>query len=340
MTQFGPGDPFGGNAFGDPFVPTPAGGQPTGPTPPTRPPAGQQPEHNTLATLSLVFAFVFAPAGAILGHLGLGQIARTGQRGRERALTGITLSYFFITVAVVGLVVWAAGGDRGAPPVAAPSTTAAPTTTSAAAKPSALPPPPPAPTVTAAALQGIVIPLPELRTLIGDPGQTPVGSNETIGLPPKDQGGDFGDMSCVASFYDGTPNAYDGTNWRNVYSTASVNNQTGQQVGQSVVRFDDAAAAQDTLRGYQEKWRACGGKSTQWTLPNGMATTISYGAPQDAGGGITTVTDTVAGTRPGLVYVRVIAAKANIVVDNTIVGAGMGDMPIKVTQAILDRIPN
>ena len=32
---------------------------------------------NTLATLSLVFAFVFAPAGAILGHLGLAQIRRT-----------------------------------------------------------------------------------------------------------------------------------------------------------------------------------------------------------------------------------------------------------------------
>jgi hypothetical protein len=29
-----------------------------------------------------------------------------------------------------------------------------------------------------------------------------------------------------------------------------------------------------------------------------------------------------------------------VLVDNTIVGIGMGDMPIKVTQAMLDRIPN
>jgi hypothetical protein len=331
------GNPFDGPFGGDPFAPGPVGPPVSAAVPP---PGPRQPETNTLATLSVVFAFVFAPAGAILGHLGLGQIARTGQRGRERALTGITLSYFFITAAVVALVVWAAGGDdRGATTVAAPSTSITPTATTTTATPSP-PPPPPAPVVDAAALPGIVVPLPDLRTLIGDQGQMPLGTNDTIGLPPADQGGTFGDTSCVASFYDGTPNAYDGTSWRNVLSSASVNNATGQQVGQSVVRFDDAAAAQQALAGYLGQWRACGGKATQWTLPNGMTTTIAYGSPVDAGNGITSVTDTVPGTRPGLVYVRVIAAKQNVLVDNTIVGTGMGDMPIKVTQAMLDRIPN
>jgi hypothetical protein len=338
MTQGGfGGNPFDGPVGGDPFAPGPIGPPVNAPV---RPPAQQHPETNTLATLSVVFAFVFAPAGAILGHLGLGQIARTGQRGRDRAIAGITLSYFFITAAVVALVVWAAGGDdRGATTVAAPSTSITPTATTTTATPSP-PPPPPAPVVDAAALPGIVVPLPDLRTLIGDPGQAPLGTNDTIGLPPPDQGGNFSDTSCVASFYDGTPNAYDGTNWRNVLSSASVNNATGQQVGQSVVRFDDAAATQKALAGYLGQWRACGGKTTQWTLPNGMSTTIAYGAPVDAGNGITSVTDTVPGTRPGLVYVRVIAAKRNVLVDNTIVGTGMGDMPIKVTQAMLDRIPN
>jgi hypothetical protein len=69
----------------------------------------RQQETNTLATLSVVFAFVFAPAGVILGHLALSQIHETGDRGRDRALVGVTLSYVFITVAVVALVVSAAG---------------------------------------------------------------------------------------------------------------------------------------------------------------------------------------------------------------------------------------
>ncbi len=101
------GDPFGGDDVfaGDPFGDgRPGAGASHGPAP-----TSQQGETNTLATLSVVFAFVFAPAGVILGHLALSQIHQTGNSGRDRALVGVTLSYVFITVAVVALVVSAAG---------------------------------------------------------------------------------------------------------------------------------------------------------------------------------------------------------------------------------------
>jgi asparagine N-glycosylation enzyme membrane subunit Stt3 len=62
-----------------------------------------------LATLSVIFAFVFAPAGVILGHVALSQIQDGAERGRDRAVVGVTLSYAFITVVVVALVVAAAG---------------------------------------------------------------------------------------------------------------------------------------------------------------------------------------------------------------------------------------
>jgi eukaryotic-like serine/threonine-protein kinase len=100
------GDPFGGDAFpGDPF----AVGRPGASASHAPAPTSEQQETNTLATLSVVFAFVFAPAGAILGHLALSQIHETADRGRDRALVGVTLSYVFITVAVVALIVSAAG---------------------------------------------------------------------------------------------------------------------------------------------------------------------------------------------------------------------------------------
>jgi hypothetical protein len=100
------GDPLGEDPFvGDPF----AVGRPGASASRTPAPTSQQQETNTLATLSVVFAFVFAPAGVILGHLALSQIHETGDRGRDRALVGVTLSYVFITVAVVALVVAAAG---------------------------------------------------------------------------------------------------------------------------------------------------------------------------------------------------------------------------------------
>ena len=93
-------DPFGADPF-DPFT--------GGATGASEAPVPQQQETHTLATLSVVFAFVFAPAGLILGHLALSQIHQTGQRGRDRALVGVTLSYVFITVVVVALIVSAAG---------------------------------------------------------------------------------------------------------------------------------------------------------------------------------------------------------------------------------------
>jgi hypothetical protein len=100
------GDPFGEGPFaGDPFaVGQPSAGAARAPTPSSR-----HQETNTLATLSVVFAFVFAPAGVIIGHVALSQIHEAGDRGRDRALVGVTLSYVFVSVVVVALVVAAAG---------------------------------------------------------------------------------------------------------------------------------------------------------------------------------------------------------------------------------------
>ena len=114
------GGEYGGSA--DPFGPEPPGSSPFGSRLPTAAPAPSG-EVNTLATLSIVFAFVFAPVGVVLGHLALAQISRRGERGRDRALIGLTLSYVFILFAVVALIVWLiiGGGPNSSPTQATPS---------------------------------------------------------------------------------------------------------------------------------------------------------------------------------------------------------------------------
>jgi len=172
---YGGGDPFGSSPFpGDPFSAGPLSVPPPGHAPHPAPPRSTGPETNTLATLSVVFAFVFAPAGAVLGHLGLAQIGRTGQRGRERALVGVTLSYAFIVVAVVAVAVWTVtGGNPTAPAtVASPTTSATATTAPTTTTPPAPPPPPPPPTVDGAALPGLLLSLDEMKALTGDSGLT------------------------------------------------------------------------------------------------------------------------------------------------------------------------
>ncbi|WP_082941456.1 sensor domain-containing protein [Mycolicibacterium peregrinum] len=92
-----PVDPFAGQQFG--------GGW-SGPPTYQAPPPQQTPETNPLATLSIVFAILFAPAGAVLGHAALSQIKRFHQKGRDRAIIGLVLSYFMLLLAIVALVVW------------------------------------------------------------------------------------------------------------------------------------------------------------------------------------------------------------------------------------------
>jgi hypothetical protein len=70
---------------------------------------------NTLSILALIGAVLGAIwvlpiigslAGAILGHLSLGQIKRTGERGRGMALTGVILGWIGVGIAVlIGLFI-------------------------------------------------------------------------------------------------------------------------------------------------------------------------------------------------------------------------------------------
>jgi hypothetical protein len=102
-----PAAPYGGQTFGG----QPPGGQPYGGQPyggqqyggPTyggqQYPAAGYPAPatgtNIMAILSLVFAFVFAPVGIVLGHVAKRQIKQTGEQGSGLATAGLVISYVF-----------------------------------------------------------------------------------------------------------------------------------------------------------------------------------------------------------------------------------------------------
>ncbi|MBX7269279.1 DUF4190 domain-containing protein [Micromonospora sp. Llam7] len=108
-----PGQPPHGQQWGQqpPYAPQVPYGQ-------FGPPAGQGGGRgtNVLAVLSLVFAFVFAPAGIALGHLAKRQLRTSGEDGEQLATWGLILSYVFTGIYLVAccgwlaLVIWA-GSD-------------------------------------------------------------------------------------------------------------------------------------------------------------------------------------------------------------------------------------
>jgi eukaryotic-like serine/threonine-protein kinase len=328
------------NPFGaSPFQPNPFGEGSPGPQPqPMRPPpAPPRDEANVLATLSVVFAFVFAPAGLILGHLGLAQIRRTGERGRDRALVGVTLSYVFITAAVVGLIVGATLPDTTPSRVAAstPTTTTAHTTTTNT-------PPPPTPTVAPADVDGLLPSLDDAKNITGDPA---VKAGPVVRQPaPDPQRGRIDRTDCWAVMETGAPEAYDlpaivGFAASDFADNHDVDHQW--VVAQTVSTYHDAAGAQTQLSKLLAILRQCCGATISATWPNGKTYPVAVEPPADAGNGITTVAHVLqSGVR--IFCVRAAAAKANMVVDVDTCSDGPDSSrhaALDVTNLILGKIP-
>ncbi|WFE38288.1 DUF4190 domain-containing protein [Micromonospora sp. WMMD998] len=118
------GQPYGQPQYGQqhpqwghqpPYAPQPPYGQ-YGPPGQGPPPRGGP---NVLAILSLVFAFVFAPAGIVCGHLAKRQIRQTGEEGDQLATWGLILSYVFTALGLlaccgwIGLAFWARADNNG-----------------------------------------------------------------------------------------------------------------------------------------------------------------------------------------------------------------------------------
>jgi hypothetical protein len=100
-----PHEPQPGSTGSSPYESQPPPGEPPYPPP--------QPGYNVPAILSLVFAFVFAPVGIVLGHVAKRQIRRTGEQGNGLATAGLILSYIFTGLAVLaccGAIVAAIAG--------------------------------------------------------------------------------------------------------------------------------------------------------------------------------------------------------------------------------------
>jgi hypothetical protein len=325
-----PQDPFWRNPFSyDPLGRVPYQPPPPEPLPFPPPPA---PPVNTLATLSLVFAFVFAPVGAILGHLGLAEIRRTGELGRDRALVGLALSYAFITLTIAALVAWATLAASTSHRSASPATTTATATA----------PPPPA--VAPGDIRTLLPGVDALKNITGDEN---LEAGPTWDHPGQsDRGAGIDRPECWGSIAPGAPDAYtvDAViDYQAQEFTDTRSFLKSIQVIQAAAAFRDPPAAQAQLAQLLAGWRQCGGTTVNVTMPGAQSMPFSLSAPADAGNGITTMDLTPKGLQ--VRSARAIAAKANVVVDlylsykGTTSGDGPRQSAVSIANYILTKIP-
>jgi hypothetical protein len=105
--QPGHGQPqYGQPQYGQPQYGQPYGAPGYGPPPGYPQPYAYGRPTNTMAILALVMAFVFAPAGLILGIVARKQVRRTGEDGDGLALAAIITGGIFTAIYVLFIVIW------------------------------------------------------------------------------------------------------------------------------------------------------------------------------------------------------------------------------------------
>ncbi len=67
-------------------------------------PQMDQARTNTMAILSLVFAFIFPVMGVVFGIISLNQIKKTGEGGKGLAMAGLITSSIFTLITVLYIV--------------------------------------------------------------------------------------------------------------------------------------------------------------------------------------------------------------------------------------------
>jgi len=289
------------------------------------PPPRQQ--TNTFATLSVVFAFVFAPVGVVLGHLGLSQIRRTGQRGHDRALIGLTLSYAFIVIALVAVVVWAVVrvGPGQSSTVASPPARS----TSPAAPDERL--------VTAAQLPQLLLSIDEVKQAVDAPALAKV--EEGPGLS-GDKGINVTPRECVSALFGGGASAYERSSSRAAFTRAlSGDGESGIiLLNEAASTFESTAAATNLVSRTVGEWRGCAGKSVT-LIVDGNPLVLDVGEPIQ-NGTIMVLRNTLRGSKSGFSTDRAITSEANVVIDLDAQGFDLGDSLQTLANRIVDRVPS
>jgi hypothetical protein len=322
MTGGGYGGPTG-PYDGDPFAADPY------PQPPviSAPPPLARHKANTFATLSVVFAFLFAPVGAVLGHLGLAQIRRTGQRGHDRALVGLTLSYAFILITVAALVIWAVVGMW--PERSSTVATSPPPATSSAAPDERL--------VSAAQLPKLLLSIDEVKGAVNAPNLAKV--EDGAGLS-GDKGINVTPRECLSSLFGGGASAYERTAARGAFTRAITGdgNEGVILLNEAMSTFESTAAASQLVARVVGQWRGCAGKSVT-LIVDGNALTLDVGEPIQKGT-VMVLRNTLRSGPAGFSSDRAIAAKANVVIDLDAEGFDLGDSLETIAHRILERVPS
>jgi hypothetical protein len=191
-------------------------------------------------------------------------------------------------------------------------------------------------TASRGGLPGLLLRLEEMKEVLKFPGM----ATEDIWTRP-DERGVFNPVGCVGAVFSGMARSYDGSRFRDFYEVRHQDvSPYGWQhwVDQAATSFDSSDAAHTFASKQVAQWRRCAGqrlryafpRPDQWREPYTIGQTVDLGC-------VTTINNVIDGDKR---YndIRVLAVKANVVVDLQFTGFDLTDEPMTAVNRILDRI--
>ena len=294
---------------------------------------------NTMATWSIVFAFLFAPLGAVLGHFALTDIRNFHQRGRNRAVLGLTLSYAVTVIALGALLVWAIRPANPVPSIATgpPSTTLTPTTQPASPTTTATPRPT-SPILGQASLPRMLLTLDEIKAITNTPNLAPVDYSGGGAGPGRQGGTSEPTPPCFDVITAGMDTDYKGTGYTGLKGAHFIDPTSATIVDEVVSSFPNAAAARRFIDHVAQNWGSCSGQTVTLPTPPGSPTVALIVGDVTATSDGALLQNTLAGK--SFTQYRSLARKGNVVVDLGAMGLHLTpDQPQAMQNQILARIP-
>jgi eukaryotic-like serine/threonine-protein kinase len=148
---------------------------------------------------------------------------------------------------------------------------------------------------------------------------------------------------CTAAMAEGAPAVYNTAAVTGAYEVEVrdfLDLKDPIQSANTVVAFRDIPTAHAQLDSIVSSWRQCANSTVLLTYPSGRIITNDLAAPTDTGNGITVLPVSI--TRAGITYLRLVAAKANIVIDILLTSRtsrGEQQSALAIVNFILGKIP-
>jgi eukaryotic-like serine/threonine-protein kinase len=234
-----------------------------------------------------------------------------------------------ILLAVAGATMFSLSSGTGQQDSVAASPSATTTTT---------PSPTPVQRVLVSALPGLLIPIDEIRQLMGEPKLQAAETAPSM----FDDAPHLTDPECAGAYAPAQTTVYAKSGFMGVQQQAIGVPGDPQQlnnVGQAVIAFLTADQARDAVSAQVGQWQQCAKRTTSLSVPQRMPQRMTFGAPSGVADNVHTLSVQMEASPPQQRCQRALTGRNNVIVDVIACSTTLSDPAARITDLIASKIP-